>query len=178
MPQAEGQTGRLCTGRRGTVVYRGLTIDPVSGRVHYDGMQSEQRDPDDLELYVTPAPPGEGALLVRMSPQIADEVRALLDENGLDHSHAAEFSSGAELALESVRVVGAAGGLAALASVINTVIRRHDGKRVLIERDQFEASGYSEKAVERLLAQRVEEQEQSETEWGPHQGPTSTGTAQ
>lgn len=101
----------------GTVVCRALINDPASGRVHYDGMQSEQRDPSDLELYVTPAPPGEGALLVRMSPQIADEVRALLDESGLDHSRAAEFSSGAELALESVRVLGAAGGAAALGRV-------------------------------------------------------------
>jgi hypothetical protein len=128
-------------------------------------MQNEQPKPDVLELYVTPAPPGDGALNLRMSPQIADEVRALLDEQGLDHSRAAEFSSGAELAIESVRFLGAAGGLAALASVINTMMRRHDGKRVLIERGKFEASGFSEKAVKRLLEEMAEEQAKNEAEW-------------
>lgn len=142
--------------------------------VQHWGMQGELRDPDDVELYVTLAPPGDGALLLRMSPRIADDVRALLDENGLDHSRAAEFSAGAELALESVQVLGAAGGLAALATVINTVIRRHDGKRVLLEREKFEVSGYSEKAVHRLLAERAEEQKRREAEWGRSEGQTPT----
>ena len=114
---------------------------------------------------MTPAPPGEGALILRVSPRIADELRTLLDEQGLDHSRAAEFSSGEELVLESVKALGAAGGLAALARVINAVARRHDGKRVLIERGKFEASGFSEKTVRRLLEERAEEQAKNEAEW-------------
>lgn len=127
-------------------------------------MNPGQSNADVLELYVTQAPPGDGALLLRMSPQIVEEVRTLLDEQGLEHSLAAEFSSGPDLAIESVRALGAAGGLAALASVINTVIKRHDGKRIHLERGKFEATGYSERAVERMLRERAESQAKLEEE--------------
>lgn len=135
-------------------------------------MQPHHSDADVLELYVTGAPPGDGDLLLRMSPQIADEVRTLLDKSGLPHSRGAEFASGPELVIEAVTVLSAAGGLAALASVINAVIRRHDGKRVVIERngEKFEAAGYSEQAVERLVKERAREQAELEAEWEAHQG--------
>ena len=51
-----------------------------------------------------------------MSPQIADEVRTLLDESGLYHSRGVEFSSGPELVIEAVTVLRAAGGFAAFES--------------------------------------------------------------
>lgn len=144
-------------------------------------MEPDHSQTDVLELYVTPGPPGDGALLIRMSPQIADEVRMLLDEHGLDHSRGAEFSSGPELAIESVKVLGATGGLAALASVINTMIKRHDSKRIVIERDKFEAAGFSEKAVERMLQKQAEGQAKHEGEWERISGraqaePPSEGT--
>lgn len=135
-------------------------------------MQPHRSDPAVLELYVTEAPPGDGDLLLRMSPQIAAEVRTLLDESGLSHSRGAEFSSGPELVIEAVTVLSAAGGFAALASVINTVIKRNDGKRVVIERDggRFEAAGYSEEAVKRLVEKRAAKQAELEAEWEAHQG--------
>lgn len=56
------------------------------------------------------------------------------------HSQAAEFASGPELALEAVKVLRAAGGTAALASVINAFISRHSDKRVIIERGEARRS--------------------------------------
>ena len=124
---------------------------------------------DTLELYVTLGHTGDGSLNLRMTPSIADEVRALLDEHGLDHGRILEFSSGPQLAVEAVValgiVAGGAGGLPALASVINTIIKRHDSKRVVIDGEKIEVSGYSEKAVERLLEKRAQEQAQHDEKW-------------
>lgn len=124
---------------------------------------------DTLKLYVTLGHPGDGSFNLRMSPSIADEVRALLDEHGVPHGRIAEFSSGPELVVEAVKVLGIVGGSATglreLARVIITVIKRHDGKRVLIDGDKFEATGYSEKGIERLLEMRAEEQARQDKEW-------------
>lgn len=126
---------------------------------------------DTLELYVTLGHTGDGSLNLRMTPSIADEVRELLDEHDLEHGELLEFSSGPELAVEAVKVLsitgGGAGGLAALARVIITVIKRHDGKHFVLERDgeKFEASGYSEKAIGGLLDKRAQEQAHQDKEW-------------
>lgn len=118
-----------------------------------------------IKLYVTVGPPGEGALILRISPEAAGEVRALLDEQGLEHSQAAEFSLGPELALESVVALASAGGGAALATVINTFIKRNAGKRVLLEPDRETYEGYSEKDVKRLIESRAKAQAEREAEW-------------
>lgn len=124
---------------------------------------------DTLKLYVTLGHPGDGSFNLRMSPSIADEVRALLDEHELAHGRIAEFSAGPELAVEAVYALaaGGTGGLALLARVIITVIKRHDGKHFLLERngEKFEASGYSEKDIERFLEKRAEEQAHQDKEW-------------
>lgn len=56
--------------------------------------------------------------------------------------------------------------------MINTLIRRHDGKRVIIERsgEKFEAVGFSEQDVDRLVKERAREQAELEAEWEAHQG--------
>lgn len=120
---------------------------------------------DTLELYVTLGHTGDGSLNLRMTPSIADEVRTLLDEHGLDHGRILEFSSGPRLAVEAVVALSTTGGLAALASVINTMIKRHDSKRIVIDDEKVEVSGYSEKAVERFLEKRAQEQAQQDDEW-------------
>lgn len=125
---------------------------------------------DTLELYVTLGHAGDGSLNLRMTPSIADEVRALLDEHGLDHGELLEFSSGSQLAVEAVVALGVAaggaGGLPALASVINTIIKRHDSKHFVLEPDgRFEASGYSKKDIEQLLEKRAQEQADRDKEW-------------
>lgn len=122
---------------------------------------------DTLELYVTLGHPGDDSLNLRMTPSIADEVRALLDEHDLDHGRILEFSSGPQLAVEAVVALSTAGGLAALATVVNTVIKRHDSKRVVIERDggKIEIAGHSPKAVEKLLEKLAQEQAQQDEHW-------------
>jgi len=76
--------------------------------------------------------PGLG---VDFPPAIVGQVLALLDEQGIEHGRVLERSADAELWVEAVKVLGTAGGgLAALTTVITTIIKRHDGKRVLIER--------------------------------------------
>lgn len=105
-----------------------------------------------------------------MTPEIAEEIRTLLDEHGLEHSQAAEFSSGAELALESVGMVSSAGGAAALAAVIITFIKRHANKRVILERDRESYVGYSEDEVKRLIEERAKSQTDREAEWDRMKG--------
>ncbi|GAA1753733.1 hypothetical protein [Aeromicrobium alkaliterrae] len=122
---------------------------------------------DVVELYVTLGHPGDDTFNLRMSPGIVDEVLASLDEQGIAHGGIIEMSAGPELYIEAVRVLGGAGGLAALASVIKTVVKRNEGKHFLIERDgeKIEADGYSEDAVERILKNRAEEQAARDQEW-------------
>lgn len=122
---------------------------------------------DVLELYVTLGHAGDNDFNLRMSPEIVDEVLGVLDDHGIVHGGIIEMSAGQELYIEAVRVLGGAGGLASLASVIKTVMARNEGKRFLIERDgeKFEANGYSEKAIERILKKRAEEQAMRDQEW-------------
>lgn len=122
---------------------------------------------DAIELYVTLGHPGDDDLDLRMSPEIVDEVLGSLDEHGIVHGGIIEMSAGQELFIEAVRVLGGAGGLASLASVIKTVVKRHEGKHFLIERggEKFEANGYSEEAVERILKKRAGEQAARDQEW-------------
>ena len=111
--------------------------------------------------------PGDDNLNLRMSRGIVDEVLSSLDEHGIDHGSIIEMSAGQELCIEAVRVLGGAGGLAALSSVIKTVVQRNECKHFLLERDgeKFEANGYSEVAVRRLLENRAEEQAARDQEW-------------
>lgn len=122
---------------------------------------------DVLELYVTLGHAGDGDLNLRMSPEIVDEVLRALDEHGIVHGGIIEKSAGQDLYIETVRVLGGAGGLASLASIIKTVVKRHEDKRFVIERDgeKLEANGYSEQAVERILKKRAAEQAARDQEW-------------
>jgi hypothetical protein len=130
-------------------------------------MRPDTREPDVIELYVGFGWLDGTTLSLSMSPSIVDEVLELLDEHGLKHGSVLLASADYNLWVETVRVIGGAGGLAALASVIRTVIRRHDGKRVLIERPdggKTELQGYSEESIERFLQKRVEGQKVRDTE--------------
>lgn len=122
---------------------------------------------DAVELYVTLGHAGDDDLNLRMSPEIVDEVLSSLDEHGVVHGGIIEMSAGQDLYIEAVRVLAGTGGLASLAAVIKTVVKRNEGKHFLIERDgeKFEADGYSEQAVERILKKRAEEQAARDQEW-------------
>jgi hypothetical protein len=95
---------------------------------------------------------------------LADEVRALLDEVGLEHGSVLVASAGYQLWVETVSVVGTAGGVAGLTKVITTVINRHKGKRVVLEPGKTEFQGYSPKEVERFLQKRLQERKPRDSE--------------
>lgn len=114
------------------------------------------------------APGFDGAISLRFPPEYADEVKLLLDEVGLSHSTAGEFSAGVELAIESVKVIGAlgAGGSAfALASFYKTFAHRHDGKRVVIKAGEIDVSGYSPRQLEKLIENDVIQQAARDAAW-------------
>jgi hypothetical protein len=128
-------------------------------------------DSEPIPLLLTAGPPGSGALNLRFSPEYRAEVQALLDENGVEHSMAAEFSSGPELAIEAVRLVGGAmlggGGIVvALTSFHKTFVHRHDNKSVSITRDgEISVQGFSLNQTEQIIAKQVADQEQRDADW-------------
>ena len=123
-----------------------------------------------IPLLLTAGPVGSGELNLRFPYEYTDEIQALLDDNGIEHSAAAEFSSGVELAIEAVKVVATAGGsagvAAALASVYKTFTHRHDGRRVTISNDgDIDVSGYSKKDTEQIIEKQVTEQAKRDADW-------------
>lgn len=127
-------------------------------------------DSETIPLLLTAGPPGSGLLNLRFPPEYREEVQTLLDENGIEHSMAAEFSSGPELAIEAVQLVGGAlggGGIAvALTSFYKTFVHRHDNKSVSITKDgDITVQGFSRKHTERIIAKQVADQEQRDADW-------------
>lgn len=123
-----------------------------------------------VPLLVTLGHVGGGSLNLRFPLEYREEILALLDENEIDHSTAVELSAGPNLWIEIVQVLAGPGVTAAamgsLASVIKTIVRRHDGKKFVLKQGEFEveATGYSEKAVEEFLKQRVRDQAEQDAE--------------
>ena len=115
---------------------------------------------DTVPFLVTPGHTGDDSLILRFPVEFHEEVLVLLDEQHIQHGTALELSADQPLWLEVVHVLSIPGGLAALAAVIRTMVRRHDGKRFVLKRGEFEieASGYSEKAVQRFLEAQKKEQ--------------------
>ncbi|MFS2281374.1 hypothetical protein V2S04_11200 [Microbacterium sp. OR21] len=111
---------------------------------------------DELPLLLTGGAEA-GTFNLRFPPEYASEIKQLLDEAGLEHSTAMEFSDGWNLAIEAVRVLGLPGGFLALASVYKTFIKRHDGKKVVIK-DGTSVSGISEKAILKIIEEQAERQ--------------------
>ncbi|MDN5564779.1 MAG: hypothetical protein L0G49_13615 [Luteococcus sp.] len=112
---------------------------------------------------------GSGDLLLRVSPELTDELLAALQAGGYEHSLAAEFSSGVVDTLIHVGGVvgGVVGGLKGLEAIIVTIIKRHDGTKVSFEVGGIKASAEGgplhelEEAVTRLIDKGREVQELS-----------------
>lgn len=139
----------------------------MSTRASPGNYGSMTRDPDLLQLRVTNAPVGTNSLLLRMSPELVDEVRARLDEAGLNHGEVLEFSAGAELAIEMVQILAGAGAaLGGLAAVIRAITRRNDGKKVELSGDRIDSiTGYSPDDAEELLEIQWKKQQENEDAW-------------
>lgn len=121
-------------------------------------------DSEAVPLLVTLGHAGDNSFILRFPVEYSDEILALLDEHNVEHGTALELSADQPLWLEVVQFVvtpgAVVGGMAAIASVIRTVVTRHSGKKFVLKSGEFEveASGYSEIAVERFLEKRAREQ--------------------
>lgn len=117
-------------------------------------------DETSIPLFVTPGHEGDDSLMLRFPDEFSEEVLALLDEHGIEHGRAMEFSDGAELWIETVKVLGSTGLLVTLASVIKTLVQRNDQKSFKLTREGFEvqADGYPAKKVDKWLQQLSEQQ--------------------
>lgn len=122
---------------------------------------------DVLPLLITLGHAEDDSLQLRFPPEYSEELLALLDEQGIDHNTAAEFSAGPVEWIEVVKVlsdsavgVGVGGGLAGLAAVISAFVHRHDKKKIRFQRGgkEIEASAYSRKDLEKLLQAMPEKQ--------------------
>jgi hypothetical protein len=103
------------------------------------------------ELIVQPGAPVPGSLMIRVSPDMAEDLEAELRAAGIEPGHAAEFASGPEMVLLTVQISAVGGSLAA---VLRTVFHRNDGKRLRLDTDTGrveEAAGYSVSELERAL---------------------------
>lgn len=120
---------------------------------------------DVVPLLITLGHAEDDSLQFRFPPEYSEELLALLDEHGIDHNTAAEFSAGPVEWIEVVKVLGdsaagVGGGLAGLAAVISAFVHRHDKKKFRFERGgkDIEASAYSRKDLEKLLRGMPEKQ--------------------
>ncbi|WP_157008096.1 hypothetical protein [Agromyces laixinhei] len=116
------------------------------------------------------------SLELRFPPEYSDEIRALLDEHGIEHNTAAEFHANPQDWIEVVTGLGTAagatsGGLLGLAAVIRAFMRRNDGKRVVLKNGELkEAHGFSEREVEQLLDKSAKRQAELNAEWKKMRG--------
>lgn len=119
---------------------------------------------DVIPIIVTLGHLEDDSLQLRFPPEYSDEILQLLDEQGIDHNTAAEFSAGPTDWIEVVKVLGlaasGAGGLHGLAKVITAFVHRHDGKRFVFKRggEVIDATGYSQAAIESMLQKMPAEQ--------------------
>jgi hypothetical protein len=128
--------------------------------------------PEMIPFYLAPGP--LESVKLRFPAEYADEIQALLDEHNIEHSVAAEFSSGVSLAIESVELgaqaLGALGGLSGLAvalgHVYKTFAHRHDGKQVTIdELGAIDVRGFSQKETEHFIERQLKEQAERDAAW-------------
>lgn len=123
-----------------------------------------------LRLVIGNAIPGDEAIYFRVSSQAADELQALMEEEGVFESRGLEHAAGPELAI-LIAAFGTAGGLHGLAAVLNAWFRRNEHKSVTLTRgdETHDMKGLSKREraelINRLLGDAHEEQLRRNQEW-------------
>lgn len=119
-------------------------------------------------LYVRVGFPHQQDLELRFPSEYSNEILELLDEHQIEHGTVLELSANANLWIESVHVLSAAGGLGALATMLHSFLNRHKGKKFILDEDKVEMNGYSVKEIEKLLNLRKQQQAKLDAQWRAH----------
>ena len=124
-------------------------------------------DNEVIPLLTTNGFPGDNSLKLRFPVEYEAEILSLLDEHSIEHGTVLEFSEDAVLAIEAVKVLGSAGGIAALASFYKAFVHRHDGKRLMLKREglELESAGFSRAKTEEFLQKLASEQQNIDAQW-------------
>lgn len=125
-----------------------------------------------MPFLVTLGHTGSDSLYLRFPPEYREEIAQLLDDADIEHGMALEMSADAQLAIETVAVLGAVGyaakaALSSLASVIETFAQRNSAKCFVVKDgdSEFELSGMSSRQIEKFLEKRATEQAALDERW-------------
>lgn len=131
-------------------------------------MSQRDTSSEHLRLVLGTAIPGDQVLLLRVSRDGADELRSLLEEEGVYEGSVMEHSAGPDLLIYAGSI---AGGLTGLAAVLRVFFHRNQHKSVTFTRgdETIEMKGLSQPEtqdiVDRLLAHARDEQLERNAEW-------------
>ena len=125
----------------------------------------------------------EDEVKVRVSPEIADDLRTLLDNADIRHSQIIELSQTTEIAEILGLFIGPGGAIWALKPVIIALIEKNKGKRVVVKHgsDEVTFEGYAPRQVEQLLTNLQDRRDESARQWeeitkrGRHARPDELG---
>ncbi|MBX7135518.1 MAG: hypothetical protein K1X67_22850 [Fimbriimonadaceae bacterium] len=121
-------------------------------------------------LVISTAIPGDEAIYLRVSPEVADDLQALMEEQGVFESRALEHAAGPELAI-LIASFGTVGGLHGIAAAMSAWFQRNEHKSVTLTRghETLELHGLSrsdrEAVVDRFLADAHQVQLKRNEEW-------------
>lgn len=124
-------------------------------------------DADVITFHVTFGTPGDNTFDLRFPVQYTDEILSLLDRSEIEYASNPKISADVVLAMEAVKVLGSAGGIQALSSLIEAFLQLHHGNRIALKLGdtEMETAGLSVDETEPILQAMAVEQAQMDTEW-------------
>lgn len=129
---------------------------------------SSADDSNDTRIVLSLGMPEDDTLYLRVSPQEGEEIRSLLEAEGLFAGEALEHSAGPELL---IYVASIGSGLTGLAAVMHAYFRRnrHKSIKLSFEDRSAEMKGQSKKdsaeIIDRFLRDAQEAQARKDAEW-------------
>lgn len=123
-----------------------------------------------VRLVISNAIPGDEAIYLRVSPEVADDLEDLMEEHDVFESRALEHAAGPELAI-LIASFGTIGGLHGIAAVMNAWLQRNEHKSITLTRGEetIDIHGLSkterEAVVDRFLNDARQEQLERNEEW-------------
>jgi hypothetical protein len=110
---------------------------------------------DDLVLDIGPGIASDGSdLEIRVPRSYVDEMLEAFREAGLAAEEPISHSSGDSTRVRITVAFLKAGGLTAVATALAAILDRHSSKRLLLDGESVDATGYTGKDLERILRAR------------------------